>query len=152
MRSRGARPRKDICGVKPFLRVLAFLVALVAFLFGNGLVAGFMLIAGVLLGSALLLPLVLASILRLGEKRAHGAVAQWFWADSRQQLSGLSLALMALLLALSTNVGVGTMVDGISQNFCGMAGSAIGRRSLLRGGQRSLTPSALRLGSRSGLR
>jgi putative ABC transport system permease protein len=94
-----------------------FLVALVAFLFGGELVAGFILIAGVLVGSALLLPLMLASILRLGEKHAHGAVAQWFWADSRQQLSGLSLALMALLLALATNVGVGTMVDGFRKTF-----------------------------------
>ena len=47
------------------------LVALIAFLFGNGLVAGFILIAGVLLGAALLLPLILASILRLGEKGAR---------------------------------------------------------------------------------
>ena len=31
-------------------------------------------------------------------------------ADTRQQLPGLSLALMALLLALAANVGVGTMV------------------------------------------
>src|SRR4029078_12322090 len=41
----------------------------------------------------------------------------WFWADSRQQLSGLSLALMALLLALSVNVGVSTMVESFSRTF-----------------------------------
>ena len=41
----------------------------------------------------------------------------WFWADSRQQLSGLSLALMALLLALAVNVGVGTMVESFSRTF-----------------------------------
>ena len=41
----------------------------------------------------------------------------WFWADSRQQLSGLSLALMALLLALAVNVGVGTMVETFSRTF-----------------------------------
>jgi putative ABC transport system permease protein len=57
--------------------------------------------------------LVLAS----GQRRARGALAGWFWADSRQQLSGLSLALMALLLALSVNVGVGTMVESFSQTF-----------------------------------
>jgi len=38
-------------------------------------------------------------------------------ADSRQQLSGLSLALMALLLALAVNVGVGTMVETFSRTF-----------------------------------
>ena len=46
-------------------------------------------------------------------------LAVWFWADSRQQLSGLSLALMALLLALAVNVGVGTMVGTFSRTFVG---------------------------------
>ena len=44
-------------------------------------------------------------------------LSAWFWADSRQQLSGLSLALMALLLALAVNVGVGTMVGSFSRTF-----------------------------------
>ena len=92
------------------------LLALVAFLFGNGLDAGFIMIAGVLIGSALLLPLVLAG--HFGwERRARRGGPRWFWADSRQQLSSLSLALMALLLALATNVGVGTMVDGFRKTF-----------------------------------
>src|SRR5206468_12887656 len=38
-------------------------------------------------------------------------------ADGRQQLSGLSLALMALLLALAVNVGVSTMVESFSRTF-----------------------------------
>ena len=94
-----------------------FLVSLAALLFGNDLVAGFILISGILLGAALLLPIVLAGILRAGERSATGPLAQWFWADSRQELSGLSLALMALLLALSTNIGVGTMVEGFRKTF-----------------------------------
>ncbi len=53
----------------------------------------------------------------IGQRRAHRALAVWFWADSRQQLSGLSLALMALLLALAVNVGVGTMVETFSRTF-----------------------------------
>ena len=48
---------------------------------------------------------------------ARSALAAWFWADSRQQLSGLSLALMALLLALAVNVGVATMVETFSKTF-----------------------------------
>ena len=48
---------------------------------------------------------------------ARRPLAVWFWADSRQQLSGLSLALMALLLALAVNVGVGTMVETFSRTF-----------------------------------
>ncbi len=97
--------------------VLALAIALAAYFGGSGLEAGFTVIAGVLLGSALLLPLVLSGVLRVGEKQASSALAQWFWADTRQQLSGLSLALMALLLALAANVGVGTMVEGFRKTF-----------------------------------
>jgi putative ABC transport system permease protein len=46
-------------------------------------------------------------------------VAQWFWADMRAQLPGLSLALMALLLALATNIGVSTMVSSFRLTFTG---------------------------------
>ena len=74
-------------------------------------------IAGGLLGAALGLPVALAGALALGERLAKGPVTRWFWADSRQQLPGLSLALMALLLALSTNIGVGAMVEGFRVTF-----------------------------------
>ena len=50
----------------------------------------------------------------------RGALAPGFsgrLADIRQQLSGLSLALMALLLALAANIGVGTMVEGFRETF-----------------------------------
>ena len=50
---------------------------------------------------------------------ARGALVQWFWADTRQQVPGLSLALMALLLALAANIGVGTMVSSFRQTFVG---------------------------------
>ena len=81
------------------------------------MVGGFVLIAGGLLGAALGLPVALAGALALGERLAEGPVTRWFWADSRQQLPGLSLALMALLLALSTNIGVGAMVEGFRVTF-----------------------------------
>src|SRR5208282_2478121 len=86
-------------------------------LWGQSLYSGFAVIAGLLLGAALLLPILLAGALRLGETRASAPLAQWFWADSRQQLPGLSLALTALLLALATNVGVGGMVEGFRETF-----------------------------------
>ena len=101
------------------LAVLSLAVALAAFFFGGGLVSGFVVIAGLLLGAALLLPLLLATLLRAGGAAAEGALARWFWADARRQMSGLSLALMALLLALSANVGVGTMVEGFRKTFQG---------------------------------
>src|SRR4028118_637539 len=79
--------------------------------------AGFVIMGGLLLGAALLLPLILSKALSLGQRWADRPLAVWFWADSRQQLPGLSLALMALLLALAVNVGVGTMVEGFRKTF-----------------------------------
>jgi putative ABC transport system permease protein len=85
--------------------------------YGDSLVSGFAVLAALLLGAALILPAILERVLSFGQQRADGALAAWFWADSRQQLSGLSLALMALLLALAVNVGVGTMVETFSRTF-----------------------------------
>jgi len=97
---------------------LAVLAAAGFFLwYGDSLVSGFAVLAALLLGAALGLPAILELVLSLGQRRAYRALAVWFWADSRQQLSGLSLALMALLLALAVNVGVSTMVESFSRTF-----------------------------------
>ncbi len=72
-----------------------------------------------LIGGALALPPLLSRALRAGERAARGVVAQWFWADTRQQVPGLSLALMALLLAMAANVGVSTMVSSFRLTFTG---------------------------------
>ncbi len=103
--------------VQGALAVLLLIAAAVLMLFAEGLVAGFAGLAALLLGAALLLPPALALILRAGQGAARGPIAQWFWADAQQQLSGLSLALMALLLALGANIGVGTMVNGFRDTF-----------------------------------
>jgi putative ABC transport system permease protein len=94
-------------------------VAGLALVFGQGLWAGFVVLAGLLLGAALVLPFVLAGLLALTSRAAGGVLEGWFWADTRQQLPGLSLALMALLLAVATNVGVGTMVASFRSTFTG---------------------------------
>jgi putative ABC transport system permease protein len=99
---------------------LALLVLAAALaLWGQGLIAGFAMLAALLIGGALALPPLLALLLRLPETLARGAVAQWFWADTRQQLPGLSLALMALMLAMAANVGVSTMVSSFRLTFVG---------------------------------
>ncbi len=85
----------------------------------DGLIAGFALLAGLMLGAALLLPPALGLVLRFGQSRARAPLAQWFWADMRAGLPGLSLALMALLLALATNIGVTTMVSSFRLTFTG---------------------------------
>ncbi|MGR3483788.1 MAG: FtsX-like permease family protein [Paracoccaceae bacterium] len=88
--------------------------------FGSGLVAGFALLGALLTGAALLLPTLLDLALRAAARTARGApLAEWFWADTRQQLPGLSLALMALLLAMAANIGVSTMVGSFRTTFVG---------------------------------
>ncbi len=86
---------------------------------GDLLISGFAVLASLLLSAALGLPVILGFVLTLGERGSNRALTKWFWADSQQQLSGLSLALMALLLALAVNVGVSTMVESFSRTFTG---------------------------------
>ncbi|EAQ36639.1 hypothetical protein NB311A_15267 [Nitrobacter sp. Nb-311A] len=100
------------------LMAVAMLVAAITVLMvGGSLISGFAVLALLLLGAALALPVLLEAVLRIGERNSRQPLVIWFWADSRQQLPGLSLALMALLLALAVNVGVGTMVESFSKTF-----------------------------------
>ncbi|MFP4263180.1 MAG: FtsX-like permease family protein, partial [Halomonas sp.] len=85
---------------------------------GEGLLAGFALIAALLLASALWLPpllgLLVAGLARLFR---HRPLAQWACADLQLQLPRLTLAMMALLIALSANLGIGSMVGGFRLTF-----------------------------------
>ena len=114
-----ARASEAALRVQMALAAILFGSALVLAIWGQGLLAGFAILAGLLLGSALVLPIILTLLLAGMQRLASGPLSQWFWADTRQQLPGLSLALMALLLALSANVGVGTMVGSFRQTFTG---------------------------------
>jgi putative ABC transport system permease protein len=60
---------------------------------------------------------VLNVLLNLLLANRHSVLGQWFLADCRQQLPALSLALMALLLALAANIGAGSMTAGFRQTF-----------------------------------
>ncbi len=109
-------------GALALLLTVAVLLALIAAVLartGGGLIVGFAMLGALLLSAALTLPVVLFGLLRLGQWLSRGILAQWFWADTRQQLPGLSLALMALLLALAANIGVGTMVSSFRATFTG---------------------------------
>ena len=83
----------------------------------DGLIAGFALLGALLIAAAASLPALLAWPLRKLQKYARTPLWGWFWADTRQQLPGLSLALMALLLAVSANIGVSTMVSSFRLTF-----------------------------------
>ncbi len=85
---------------------------------GEGLLGSFALVATLLLFSALALPPLL-NILLQGLQRylRHRPLAHWAVADCQLQLPRLSLAMMALLIALATNLGVSSMVGGFRLTF-----------------------------------
>ncbi|MBB3270241.1 putative ABC transport system permease protein [Pseudomonas sp. OG7] len=98
---------------------LLLLLALGFGVLGNSLACAFAMLAGLLLASALLLPALLDHGLGGLTRFCRRPLAQWFVADSRQQMPALSLALMALLLALAASVGVGSMTEGFRKTFVG---------------------------------
>ncbi|MEM9878499.1 MAG: FtsX-like permease family protein, partial [Pseudomonadota bacterium] len=99
--------------------LVLFIIAGLARTFGDGLISGFVMLGCILIGAALLLPGLLDALLAaLADAiKQRAAFAAWFIADTRFQLPGLSLALMALLLAMATNIGVSTMVQSFRQTF-----------------------------------
>ncbi|MFJ4068632.1 ABC transporter permease [Pseudomonas sp. NPDC089996] len=120
-----AQPQAWRLAQVPWLKRQALAGAVLALLavgcgyFGNSLASAFTLLAALLLAAALLLPGALALLLASVARRTRRPLTQWFIADSRQQLPGLSLALMALLLALAASVGVGGMTEGFRRTFVG---------------------------------
>lgn len=99
--------------------VLAGLLGLGLLLGGDSLGSGLALLGCLLLAAALALPPLLSSLMDLLLRRARRPLSRWFLADARQQLPGLSQALMALLLALAANVGAGSMTEGFRRTFDG---------------------------------
>jgi putative ABC transport system permease protein len=100
-----------------WVAAIAASVALLAWLTGASLATGFIMMGGLLLAAALGLPVLLSSLLKLVPISTGSPLLGWFVADCRQQLPGLSLALMALLLALAANIGAGSMTEGFRHTF-----------------------------------
>lgn len=102
--------------------IISFWLALLTAWLGESLLSGFLLLALIFLTAALLMPLLLEALIRLGQRLARtfsadSAILQWLLAEARLQVPQLSVALVALLLALSTSIGVGGMVDGFRNTF-----------------------------------
>ncbi|MFD1341926.1 FtsX-like permease family protein [Litorisediminicola beolgyonensis] len=106
--------RWQALGAAALLTLSALLVIL-----GDGLIAAFACLGALLIGSALALPPFLTLVLKAVSRLRMGPVGDWLIADGRQQVPALSLALMALLLALAANIGVGTMVGSFRTTFTG---------------------------------
>ena len=87
--------------------------------FATGLIMGFAILAALLIGAASLVPVIWTLFLSGAERSASGPMTTWFWADTRQQMPGLSLAMAALMLAMAANIGVSTMVGSFRNTFQG---------------------------------
>ena len=101
--------------------VLALLISIVYFFkFGSGLISAFLLLGATLISATLLLPLFLWLLISLVLKyEFKNPIVHWFFADSKQQINSLSVSLMALLIALAINIGVGGMVESFRKTFIG---------------------------------
>lgn len=89
---------------------------------GFGLIGEFGLVATILLSAALwlspLLALILSFLLHAVTRLTQSwPLTQWALADLQLQLPRLSLAMMALLIALAANLGVSSMVGGFRLTF-----------------------------------
>lgn len=82
---------------------------------------GFLLLGLLLFGAAWLLPTLLAFTLRLISRLTaeRQLVARWLIGDGWAQLPALRTAMMALLLAMTANLGVSTLVDSFRTAFVG---------------------------------
>jgi putative ABC transport system permease protein len=60
---------------------LLLLLACILAATANGLIAGFTMLAAMLIGTALGLPIILSGVLAFGARHAKGVLAQWFWAS-----------------------------------------------------------------------
>ena len=104
-----------------FAIVLALIISIIYFFkFGNSLISAFLLLGATLISATLLLPIFLwLSISIILKYKFNNPLVYWFFADSKQQINSLSVSLMALLIALSVNVGVGGMVESFRKTFIG---------------------------------
>ncbi len=97
--------------------IILFGISLLLTFLGTGLFVAFSILACLFTGAALSLPPLVSITLSFIQSRSRSQIFSWFWADTRHQLPGLSLALMALLLAISANIGVATMVSSFRLTF-----------------------------------
>jgi len=82
---------------------------------------GFVVLGMILFAAAWILPILLAWALRLLGRLLPGRflLTRWMVSDGWSQLPALRSAMMALLLALTANLGVGSLVDSFRGAFVG---------------------------------
>ncbi|PMK75959.1 ABC transporter permease [Vibrio breoganii] len=83
--------------------------------FGEGVYAGFSILAFMLVGVALVVPYVIFELFTYLSYRLRWVRARWFFADAAASMSYRGVALMAFMLAITANVGVETMVGSFRE-------------------------------------
>ncbi|AJR08905.1 ABC transporter permease [Photobacterium gaetbulicola] len=84
--------------------------AIAAYQLPHGQKAGFVLIACILIASALAMPFLLWQLFRVLGIVVRSARLRWFFSDAAASLSYRGVAAMAFMLALASNIGMETMV------------------------------------------
>ncbi|WP_261815353.1 ABC transporter permease [Vibrio gallicus] len=92
------------------LAAICLFIAVFALQFGSGIYAGFVIIACMLIGVALVVPFIIFELFTYLSYRLRWVKARWFFADAAASMSYRGVALMAFMLAITANVGVETMV------------------------------------------
>ncbi len=97
------------------------LIGLIAYTQVETATQGFVVLGLLLFAAAWSLPALLAGALRLLSSLlpARHLLARWMVSDGWSQLPAFRSAMMALLLALTANLGVGTLVDSFRSAFVG---------------------------------
>jgi len=101
--------------------IIFVFASVVIYPFLNSAVSGFILLGLLLFAAAWLLPSLLAVSLTLVSKFTANAslLSRWLISDGWSQLPALRTAMMALMLAMTANLGVGTLVDSFRNAFVG---------------------------------
>jgi putative ABC transport system permease protein len=118
------RQQQDEAIARRRLALTALVLALIAVLaYGriSSVTQGFVVLGLMLFAAAWTLPLLLAGGLRLAAWLVprERLTMRWMVSDGWSQLPAFRSAMMALLLALTANLGVGTLVDSFRDAFVG---------------------------------
>ena len=94
-------------------------LAVLMYPFLNNALSGFVLLGLLLFAAAWLLPTLLALALGFLSKRIpeDNLLSRWLVSDGWSQLPAFRTAMMALMLAMTANLGVGTLVDSFRNAF-----------------------------------
>lgn len=99
--------------------LLLVMLAAIMFPLINSAFSGFVLLALLLFAAAWALPTLLAGGLRLAQALVpeQMLIGRWMVSDGWSQMPAFRSAMMALLLAMTANLGVGTLVDSFRSAF-----------------------------------